>query len=185
MSDISAQSIGQNLQIPAVLDLESRTVLEGFSLNMSKIREAELRLIEAKTVNPITYSDLEHSFNESYRDLKRHLASIGFALAKANQRLEDVKATLLLDLYPDFIVAQAAAGKKLSDTADIRKAFMTRSPDFRATTDRIDQLIALESNLDGKLKVMENVCRYMRKQMDLVLRSGLTGKDLYSSIGKK
>lgn len=183
MSDNIPQAPAQMI-VPAILDKDSNMVLEGLSLDLGNIREAERRLIEAKTVSPITYADLEHTFNESYRDLKRHLAQVGFALAKAHQRLEDVKADVLLDLYPAFLEKQAKDGRKISDSVDNRKAFMSRSSDYRMAVDRIDQLNALESNLDGKLKVMENVCRYMRKQMDLVLRSGLSGAHLYNTQGK-
>lgn len=148
------------------------------SMEMGKIREAEFRLIEAKTVNPVTYIDLEHTFNEAYRDLKRHLAALGYQLDMANKHLEEVKADILLDKYPEYLAAKDI--KKANDSADLRKAFMARDPDYQAVIDRIAQLTALEANFDGKIKVMENVCRYMRKQMDLVLRSGLSGKDLYN-----
>lgn len=154
----------ENLELPAM------GKVPGFSLELAKVREAERRLIEAKTVNPITYSDLEHTFNEAYRDLKRHLATLGFQLAKANQHLEEVKAEILLDKYPTYLSDNEI--KKSNDSADLRKAFMTRDPEFRAATDRIDQVKAIEAMMDGKIKVMENVCRYMRRQMDLVMRSG-------------
>lgn len=154
----------ENLELPAM------GKVPGFSLELAKVREAERRLIEAKTVNPITYADLEHTFNESYRDLKRHLATLGFQLAKAQQHLEEVKADILLDRYPAYLADNNI--KKSNDSADLRKAFMTKDPDYRAATDRIDQVKAVEAMMDGKIKVVENVCRYMRKQMDLVLRSG-------------
>lgn len=153
------------------------------SLEMGKIREAEHRLIEAKTVNPITYVDLEHTFNEAYRDLKRHLASIGYQMDMADKHLEEVKADILLDKYPEYLAQKEI--KKSNDSSDLRKAFMSRDPEYQAALDRIAQLKALEANMDGKIKVMENVCRYMRKQMDLVLRSGLTGSDLYNTQGWK
>lgn len=153
------------------------------SLEMNKIREAEMRLIEAKTVNAMTYIDLEHSFNEAYRDLKRHLANIGYQLDMANKQLEEVKADILLDRYPEYLEAKEI--KKSNDSADLRKAFMSRDPEYQACIDRISQLKALEANMDGKIKVMENVCRYMRKQMDLLLRSGLTGAHLYNTQGRK
>lgn len=150
------------------------------SLEMGKIREAEMRLIEAKTVNPVTYVDLEHSFNEAYRDLKRHLATLGFAIAQASKALEDAKADVILGSYQEH----AKANPKEAN-ADVRNAFLTRDQAYSAALERIDQLKALESNMDGKVKVMENVCRYMRKQMDLLLRSGLTGRDLYNTQGIK
>ncbi len=151
------------------------------SLDMGKIREAERRIIEAKMVSPVTYADLEHSFNEAYRDLKRHLSSIGYQIALAEKAIEEAKATVLLDKYPEFM-----AGKpKSHDNADLRKAFLMRDDDYVSSLDRLNQLKALESNFDGKIKTFENVCRYMRKKMDLILRSGLSSADLYNTQNRK
>lgn len=150
-------------------------------MEMKNIREAEARLIEAKTVNPVTYADLEHTFNEAYRDLKKHIASIGYSLSMAQKSLEDAKADVILGSY-----AEAMKDKpKSHDTLDMRNAYLTRDAGYSAALERIAQLKALEANLDGKIKVMENVCRYMRKQMDLILRSGLTAREFYITQGKK
>ncbi len=150
-------------------------------MEMKNIRTAESRLIEAKTVNPFTYSDLEHTYNEAYRDLKKHIASIGYALAMAQKSLEDAKADVILGSY-----AEAMIGKpKSHDTLDLRNAYLTRDAAYSAALERIAQLKALESNMDGKIKVMENVCRYMRKQMDLILRSGMSNADYYITHGIK
>lgn len=150
-------------------------------MEMKNIRFAESRLIEAKTVNPFTYSDLEHTFSEAYRDLKRYMSSIGYALSMAEKSVEDAKADVILGSYAEFM-----AGKpKSHDTLDLRNAYLTRDPAYTAALERVAQLKALEANFDGKIKVMENVCRYMRKSMDLILRSGMTGKDYYSTLGKK
>lgn len=153
------------------------------SMDMSRVREAEARLIEAKTVNPVTYADLEHTFNESYRDLKRHLTNIGFLVTQAEKAMEEAKANILLDRYPEYLEAKGI--KKTQDNSDLRKAFMMRDTEYLAALDRINQLKAMESMMDGKIRVMENVCRYMRKQMDLVLRSGLSAKDFYITSGRK
>jgi hypothetical protein len=157
--------------------------LPELKLQMDKIVEAEKRLIEAKTVNPSTYVDLEHTFNESYRDLKRHLSSIGFQLAITEKVMEQAKADVLLDKYPIFLEEKQL--KKTQDNADLRKAFLIRDEAYVGALDRFNQLKALESNFEGKIKVMENVCRYMRKQMDLILRSGLSNRDYYVSQGQK
>lgn len=149
-------------------------------LEMGIIRAAEKRLIEAKTVNPITYVDLEHSFNEAYRELKRHLANVGYALSQAEKDLNDAKANVILGSYKEYVTQFPKEAN-----ADTRNAFLTRDEAHTAALDRVAQLKAVEANFDGKIKVMENVCRYMRKQMDLVLRSGLTGKDLYNTQGFK
>lgn len=149
-------------------------------LEMANIRTAEQRIIEAKTVNPLTYVDLEHTFNEAYRDLKRHLASVGYSLTLAQKALEDAKADVILGSYADLM-----AGKpKSHDSSDMRQAYLTRDPAYSAALDRIAQLKAVESNFDGKIKVMENVCRYMRKQMDLILRSGMSNADYYVTQGR-
>lgn len=150
-------------------------------LDMVKIREAEQRILEAKTVNPSTYADLEHSFNESYRDLKRHLSAIGYQLAMSEKALREAKANVILGSYAEHMQGKP----KYQDNADLRDAFLMKDPDYLAAMDRVAQLKALESNFDGKIKVMENVCRYMRKKMDLLLRSGLSGADLYNTHGKK
>lgn len=150
-------------------------------LDMVNIRTAERRLIEAKTVNPSTYADLEHSYNESYRDLKKYMASIGFAIVMAEKSLEEAKADVLLGSYADLMKDKP----KSHDTSDMRNAYLTRDEAYNAAFDRVAQLKALEANFDGKIKVMENVCRYMRKQMDLILRSGLSAADWYVTQGKQ
>lgn len=150
-------------------------------MDMKNVRIAEQRLIEAKTVNPFTYADLEHTFNESYRDLKKHVAAIGYALAMSQKSLEDAKADVILGSYAELMQNKP----KSHDTIDLRNAYLTRDPAYSAALERIAQLKALEANMDGKIKVMENVCRYMRKQMDLILRSGMTNTDYYITHGIK
>lgn len=150
-------------------------------LDMSKIREAEMRLIEAKTVNPVTYVDLEHTFGESYRDLKRHLASVGYFLTLAQKAVEDAKADVLLGSYAEFMEDKP----KSHDSSDMRAAFLTRDENYSKCLDRVAQLKALEYNLEGKIKVMENVCKYMRKQIDLLLRSGAVNTNMYITSGRK
>jgi hypothetical protein len=174
-SNITYFDPNQTLIIPA---FGKSTALH---LDMGRIREAESRIIEAKMVNPSTYADLESSYNEAYRDLKRHLSAIQYQLAMADKILEEAKAEVLLDKYPTFMKGKP----KSHDSADLRKAFLIRDAGYVAALDRIAQLKALESNFDGKIKVLENVCRYMRKRMDLIIKSGLSSTDYYVTSGKK
>lgn len=155
--------------LPAFGDIPSLT------FDMTKIREAESRIIEAKTVNPITYADLESCYNESYRDLKRYLSSVGYQITLTEKAMEMAKADILLDKYPEFMKDRP----KTSDNADLRKAFMMKDDNYVAALDRLNMLKAVESNFDGKIKVMERTCAYMKKEIDLILRSGLSNKDLY------
>jgi len=165
----------------AVLVIPAFGKSPALSLDVSSTREAERRLIDAKTVNPLTYSDLEHCFNESYRELKRHMSTLGYQIAMADKALAVAKSDLLLDKYPDFMKDKP----KTQDNADLRMAFFMRDPAYTNALDRIAQLKAFECFVDGRIRVMENVCRYLRKQMDLVLRSGLSNADLYLTHGKK
>lgn len=150
------------------------------SLEMGKIREAEVRYIEAKTVNPSSYSDLEHSFNESYRDLKRHVSNIGYQLTLAQKALSEAKAEVVLGSYAEYL----ADKPKYCDSTARMEAFLAKDANYSAALDRVAQLKALESLFEGKIKVVENVCRYMRKKMDLIIRSGLTDSGMYTQGNK-
>lgn len=151
------------------------------TLEMGIIREAETRLIEAKLVNPATYSDLSHTFNESYRMLKNHLSNIGYQLLLAEKALESAKADVILGSYAEHLEGKP----KSYGSTDLRNAFLSRDPAYNAATDRINQLKAFQSNFEGKVKVLENVVSYMKQKMYLVSRSGLGGESLYVTSGNK
>ena len=137
-------------------------------LDFSAIKEGESRLIEAKVVNGGTYNELEYTFNEGYRQAKRHLSEIGYQITQAKKALREAKSKAILDEYSDFLKE-----KKLKDNATVRDAYLETKEDYVAAQDRIDMLTALECLIEGKIKVFENVCRYMKKQMDLTIRSGV------------
>lgn len=145
-------------------------------LPLDKTREGERRLLEAKDVNPITYVELESAYNEAYRELKRHLATIGFQITKAETAVEIAKSDFLIDEYPAII--QALPSKSM-DNADFRKAHLMRDTDFTDACDRVNMLKAMEALIDGKIKVFERTCAFMKKRMDLILRSGLGNDKLY------
>lgn len=171
MDEIKADSSNSTVMVIPALGTSPALKLE-----MKNIKYAESRLQDAKTVNPFTYSDLECIFNESYRDLKKHLSSVGYALAQAKNDIENAKADVLLGKYKEYI---KEFPKEAS--ADTRNAFLIRDVAYYTAKERIDQLEALETYLDGKIKTLENTCRYMRKQMDLILKSGLTNIDYYNT----
>lgn len=177
---MSDQPVARDQQLMEVPAFKKAPAL---SMDMAAIRDAESRIIEAKNVNPATYADLEHSYNEAYRDLKRYLSAIGYQVVFAEKALEEAKADILLDKYPKFLEEKGI--KKTQDNADLRKAFIAKDPEYQACLDRVNQLKALENNFDGKIKVFENVCRYMRKKMDLLIRSGLSGSNYYNTQDKK
>lgn len=150
-------------------------------LDMSIVREAETRLIEAKTVNPATYLDLANCYNESYRVLKQHLSNIGYQLLLAKKALEVAKADVILGTYAEFLEGKP----KSAGSSDLRDAFLTRDEAYNGATDRINQLTALQSNFEGKVKVLENVNSYMKQEMYLVSKSGLGNNNLHVTSGNK
>jgi hypothetical protein len=149
----------------AIPQFDDRPVI---TLDFSFIREGERRLIEARVVNPLTYSDLEHSFNEGYREAKKNISIIGYEIAQAERIYRRIRSELILDSYPEFL-----KDRGLKDNATYRDAFLETSKEYIDAQERIDMLKAMESLMDGKIRVFENVCRYMRKNMDILIRSGI------------
>jgi hypothetical protein len=148
--------------------------LPALEINMTALKEAERRLIEAKTVTPSTYTELEYTFNEAYREIKRNLATVGYQLMKVENEIEKSKATALLDRYPDFLLGKPAK----FDNAAIRDAFLARDAEYMEAKERLDSLVALRIFLEGRVKVMENVSQYMRNAMRLIIKSGVP-TDIY------
>ena len=149
----------------AIPQFDDRPVI---TLDFGSIREGESRLIEARIVNVSTYSDLEHSFNEGYREAKKNMSVIGYEITQAERIFRRIRSELILDDYPQFL-----KDKGLKDNATIRDAFLEKNQNYVNAQERINMLKAIEALMDGKIRVFENVCRYMRKQMDVVIRSGI------------
>lgn len=167
---------GLSITLPAIKDSDVPQ-----RLSLEKTGEAEKRLVEAKMVNPATYSELEFTFNESYRELKVHLATVGFNIAMAEKHLANIKAEIILDHYPEFLKDKPSK----FDNAEVRNAYVQKNPEYQKTLDTVNTLKAIETLMDGKVKVMERVTSYMKKQMDLILKSGVNPNLYVSGLGKK
>lgn len=137
-------------------------------LAFNAIHEAEKRLPEAQAVNGATYAELEFLFNEGYREAKRNLSTVMYEITKAKKNLRQVKSTHLLDHYPAFLEE-----KSLRDSAAIRDAYLAKQDDYEEALDRIDMLNALENLLDGKIQNFVNVCRYLKKEIGILEKSGM------------
>lgn len=142
--------------------------LPQMTLDLTKIKEGEDRLYEAQNVNVISYSNLEYVYNEGYREAKKHLSQVGYQITRAEKALREAKSRALLDEYPVFL-----KDRNIKDSAQIRDAYLETVKDYTEAQDRIDMLKAIDALLDGKVKVFENTCRYMKRQIDIVLRSGM------------
>lgn len=169
MSEQSLQHQQHGMKLPA---FGKTPQLE---LPMQSTRVAESRLLEAEMVNPITYANLESCYNEAWRELKGNLAKVGFLITEAQKEQELAKSEFLIDRYPEIMKGKP----KSQDSADMRMAYLMREERYVLALDRINMLRATEALMDGKTKTLEKTCAYMKKQMDLVLRSGLSGSNLY------
>lgn len=159
----NAFSDGLALELPEFRGLPS------VRIEMGALKEAEKRMLEAQFVNAVTYCELENLFNEAYRELKRNLSTVGYQVTKVENEYEKSKAIALMDKYPVYMADKPAK----MDNAEYRKAFITRDEEVCQAKDRLDSLKALEFFLEGRIKVMENVCKYMRQKMQLIVRSGI------------
>jgi len=139
-------------------------------LEWTKVREGENRLVEAQAVNGGTYAELEYTYNEGYREAKKNLSVIGYEIKQAKKIIRQTKSQYLLDDYPEFLKE-----RKLNDNSANREAYLERQQDYVDAMDRLAMLEALESLLEGKVEVFVNVCRYMKKEIDILLRSGMQG----------
>lgn len=155
--------------------------LPALSFDITAAKTAEERLIETKMVNPVTYVELEFVLNEAYRELKQVVGNVGYHILKTEDALEKAKAHVILDKYPSFIENKP----KSVDNADYRKAFIALDPSVQEIKDRLDVLKTLESLLESRIKVLEKASSYMKKRMDLIIKSGLSHADLYVTSGKK
>lgn len=144
------------------------------SLSRNSINEGYKRLVEAKTVNIATYADLEYVFNDGYREAKTNISIIGYEITVAQREVRRIRGEYILDVYPGFLKERG-----LKDNAANREAFLERQEDYVVAMDRVALLTAIQTSFEGNIKVFENVCRYMKKEMDILIRSGVIDSNKY------
>ena len=152
-------------------------LIERQVLDMTAIKEAERRILESKIVNGGTYNELEFTMNEAYREAKKNLSLVGYNILLTEKAIRKAKSEALIDEYSNWLKEV-----KLKDSAAIREAFLQTKESYTLAVDRLNMLTAIESLVEGKIKVFENVCRYMRKQMDIRIRSGLMDSNHYGTL---
>ena len=134
-------------------------------LDMSLIYQGEHRLVEARTVNPAIYGDLEILFTQGDAQARKLYSIVGYELAMAKKMLRAIKSEIILDDWQDY-----KKEHKLTENATNRDAFLERNSKFVEIQDHIDMLTALETLLEGKTRIFKEVRTYMRKQIDILLR---------------
>lgn len=138
--------------IPAFHTFDSLKI----EINATKL--ADGRMHEAQWVNPSTYGELEHIFNEAFKELKRNITNVGYLIASTENELAKIKSALLIDKYPDFIKER---GSKF-DNADMREAFLLKDKDYASLKENIVLLNSVKTFLESRIKIVENVMQYMR-----------------------
>ena len=156
------------VNLPVLVKGDGTVLMQSKRLALSKTQEAERRLKEAQLVNSATYAELEYVYNESYRELKANLAVLGYDIAIANKIIDQAKAEALFDRYPVFLEGRP----KSFDNAEVRKSFVHQDPEYIKALDHLNTLKMLEALFDGKIKTMERVTAYMKKQVDILIKTG-------------
>ena len=121
-------------------------------------------------VNGATYSDLEMIMLQGESEMRTNHSQITYEITRSKKTLERLKSEYLIDEYVPFLKETG-----LKDSTIVKNAFLQKKEDFIAAQDRIDFLTALESLVEGKIKVLNNVSRVMKKEMDLQIRSAFNG----------
>lgn len=145
--------------------------LEGVSppivLDISLIHEAESRLIESKNVSPATYKDLEYLYNQGYRQARQNLSAVDFQIVKTERQLEREKARVILEVLPEKLEGKPAS----YNNADFRASILSMDESYSTICERLDKLRAQAKFFEIRISVFEKACQYMRKGIDLIIRS--------------
>jgi len=157
------------------IEVPAGSNLPALSIDLTATTEAEKQLVLAKTVSPSNYTDLEHTFGESYRELGKALSSLEWQIDKLKTETAKIKSRAMMgddDGKGGYFEFMSNKPKGM-DSQDMREAFLMKNAEYLAALDRMAQLSALSGYTERRIKVMENVCRYMKKKMDLIIRSGV------------
>lgn len=154
------------LSIPGLSGL-----MDPMNLEISAIHEAESRLIEAKSVNIATYKSLEYLYNEGYRQARQCLAAIDYQIVRAERQKEREKARVVLEVIPTKLEGKPAS----YNNADFRAAILSQDEQYNKISEHIEMLKASSKFFEIRISVFEKACQYMRKGIDIILRSTSSG----------
>lgn len=126
------------------------------------------RLKEVQHLAPANYSNLELDFMEAWRESKRNAILVGSEIRKAKQNVEEVKADIILEEIPKMLEDLP----KSANNADFRRAVMSKNEDYKKSLEHLDKLEAMLEHFESHMKTMENTSRFIKKQMDYIIRQG-------------
>ena len=161
MNDIN-QNDGTVITVPEFKNCkELRLSVSGWHL-------AKARMKEVQNLVPANYSSLEFTFQEAWRESRRNAIIIGDAIKKAQQNIEEIKADIILTEIPKLLDELP----KSANNTDFRRAIISKNPEYKQANEYLEQLQALLAHTESTMKVMENTSRFMKKQMDYIIRNG-------------
>jgi hypothetical protein len=131
------------------------------------------RMNEAQRLVPGNYTSLEFTFQEAWREAKRNAIQIGDAVKKAKQNVEEIKADIILTDIPELLAEKGLP--KTANNSDFRRAVMAKNEDYKKANEHLEKLEAMLEHFESNMKVMENTARFLKKQMDYFIRSGVIG----------
>lgn len=137
-------------------------------LDTSSWESAKSRMKEVQHLVPGNYSSLEFAFQEAWREARRNAIITEDAVKKAMQNVEEIKADIVLTEIPKMLEQMP----KSANNTDFRKAIITKNTDYKEAMEHLEKLQAILAHLESNMKVMENTSRFMKKQMDYIIRSG-------------
>lgn len=137
-------------------------------LSVNSWHLAKARMKEVQNLVPANYSSLEFTFQEAWRESRRNAIIIGDAIKKAQQNIEEIKADIILTEIPKLLDELP----KSANNTDFRKAIIFKNPDYKQANEYLEQLQALLAHTESTMKIMENTSRFMKKQMDYIIRNG-------------
>ena len=146
---------------------------KALSLDMVGWSSALSRLHEVQNLVPSNYTSLEFTMQEAWREAKRNAIQVGDAVKRANQNIEEIKADIILDEIPKLLEEKNLA--KSANNADFRKAVMAKSEDYKNALIHLEKLESMLLHFESHMKMMENTSRFMKKQMDYIIRNGSYG----------
>lgn len=131
-------------------------------LDIGAVVKAEFRMREVSRVNSQTAPELLATFNEHWLTLHNAVGKVTLERNVAAGALEDAKAEALLSCNDEAIRQRGHA----KTSADLREAVATLDPTVKIARNRLNEIKAVLSYLEGKAKAFENAYNSVKKLVD-------------------
>lgn len=132
---------------------------EPIILDMVRVASAQSRLQEVATVNLQNASELMSTFNEVWLELNRSVTMLTYERARAEDSLKVAHAESILDCSDEIIKKRGHA----KSSEGLREAVADLDPRVRSAKERLNEIRAVYSYLDGKMQAFANAYTAVKK----------------------